>query len=71
MRPGEMDVVCTNRTHGLASLKESYAVLPNSTATTATSPGATGTVARLASGLRSTRRPSRWPQTDSLATSEE
>ena len=33
-------------------------MLPNSTASTATSPGATSTPSRLASGLRSTSRPS-------------
>ena len=57
------------------SLNESNAVLPKSTAATATSPGRTSTVSRFASGLRSTSRPvpsgstdRRRPQTDSLPT---
>ena len=60
-----------NCTHGLESLKESKAVLPNSTATTPSSPGLTATVSRLASGERMRRRPSRRPHTESLAASVE
>ena len=43
-------------------------MLPNSTATTATRPGRASSVSRLASGERISSRPSRLPQTDSLAT---
>ena len=57
-----------NLSHSLESLKLSKAVLPKSTATTATSPRSGGTPSRLPSGLRSTSVPSavrpnteRWP----------
>ena len=61
----------TSVSQAVDSRKESKAVLPNSTPTTATSPGRGTVVSRLASGLRSTSLPSRRPQIDSLATSEE
>ena len=57
----DRSVLCTNFTQGVDSRKESKPVLPNSTATTATRPGRGSMVARLASGLRTTRRPSRLP----------
>ena len=60
-----------NRIQGGESANESNAVLPNSTAPTATRPGRTGTVSRLASGLRTSSRPSRRCHTDIRATRPE
>ncbi len=67
----EPDIDCTSLSHGVDSRNESKAVLPNSTPTTATRPGRATRVSRLARGLRSTSRPSRRPQIESVATSEE
>ena len=58
----------TNWIQSVESWNESNAVLPNSTATTATSPGRTGVVSRFASGERTTSRSPRRPQTDSRET---
>ena len=60
-----------NFTHRVESLNESNAVLPNSTAVTATRPGLTGVVARFASGLRTTSCSPRRPHTDIRETSVE
>ena len=70
-RYGDRSVPCTNRTQRIESRNESNPVLPNSTATTATRPGAATTVARPARGERTTTRPSREPQIDSFPASVE
>ncbi len=65
-------VVWVNCSQTLESLKLSKAVLPNSTATTATTPARGRREARFANGLRSTSAPSsRRPKTDRWPTSVE
>ena len=65
------ELVCTKRTQGAESLKESKAVEPNSTATTPTSPARGTMVLRLASGEMTSSRSSRTVQGDSLPMSVE